>query len=234
MLRPNARPMRSPTKSPTPCARSSSTMQAETAKLISKGTPVARTNTGIDGGMNQVFAAALPEGNTGLSEGGDGQACRCCMARAPGTIPSHVNPPRALRHLLIGAPEAPKLAAVPAPAPAAAPAPTRVAMRRRAAENDGCFSSLARKVGLGGAADTTASTPPRSRRYRGQAQRAAASGSLPRRRPTAPKPDTKQAASRPPLKPSVSDTPGRPPRRTLVAGSRRSCRRIRSTAASRR
>ena len=30
---------------------------AETAKLISKGTPVARINTGIDGGMNKVFAA---------------------------------------------------------------------------------------------------------------------------------------------------------------------------------
>src|ERR1700710_64468 len=45
---------------------------AETAKLIAKGTPVAKMNTGIDGGMNKVFAAALPDGNTGLSEGGDG------------------------------------------------------------------------------------------------------------------------------------------------------------------
>src|SRR6187401_87465 len=45
----------------------------ETAKLISKGTPVARINTGIDGGMNKVFAARVPDGNTGLSEGGDGQ-----------------------------------------------------------------------------------------------------------------------------------------------------------------
>ena len=35
--------------------------QAETAKLISKGTPVARINTGIDGGMNRVFAAKLPD-----------------------------------------------------------------------------------------------------------------------------------------------------------------------------
>jgi murein L,D-transpeptidase YafK len=47
--------------------------QVETAKLIAKGTPVARTNTGIDGGMNKVFAAKLPDGSTGLSEGGDGQ-----------------------------------------------------------------------------------------------------------------------------------------------------------------
>ena len=31
---------------------------AETARLIAKGTPVARINTGIDGGMHRVFAAA--------------------------------------------------------------------------------------------------------------------------------------------------------------------------------
>ena len=62
--------------------------QAETAKLISKGTPVARINTGIDGGMNRVFAAKLPEASTGLSEGGDGQGLSlAALSRAPGTIP---------------------------------------------------------------------------------------------------------------------------------------------------
>src|SRR6266567_3341871 len=45
---------------------------AETAKLVAKGTPVARMNTGIDGGMNKVFAAKLPEGSTGLSEEAEG------------------------------------------------------------------------------------------------------------------------------------------------------------------
>ena len=38
--------------------------------------------------MNKVFAAKLPDGSTGLSEGGDGQGLsllRC--RRAPGTIP---------------------------------------------------------------------------------------------------------------------------------------------------
>src|SRR4029078_1324116 len=34
----------------------------ETAKLISKGTPVARINTGIDGGMTQALAAGDPHG----------------------------------------------------------------------------------------------------------------------------------------------------------------------------
>ena len=45
---------------------------AETARLIAKGTPVARINTGIDGGMHRVFAARVPDGSTGLSEPGDG------------------------------------------------------------------------------------------------------------------------------------------------------------------
>src|SRR5437899_9864269 len=131
---------------------------AETARLIAKGTPVARINTGIDGGMHRVFAARVPDGNTGLSESGDGQSLSL-MARAPGTIPSHVNPPKAPSdNLLMGAPEPPKLAAAPAPTPAAAP--TRVANAAPAAENDGFFSSLARKVGIGGGADATASTPP--------------------------------------------------------------------------
>jgi len=64
---------------------------AETARLIAKGTPMARINTGVDGGMHRVFAARVPDGNTGLSEAGDGQSLSL-IARAPGTIPSHVNP----------------------------------------------------------------------------------------------------------------------------------------------
>jgi murein L,D-transpeptidase YafK len=47
--------------------------QEETARLIARGTPVARLNTGIDGGMNKVFASKLTNGSTGLSDGGEGQ-----------------------------------------------------------------------------------------------------------------------------------------------------------------
>jgi hypothetical protein len=131
---------------------------AETTKLIAKGTPVARTNTGIDGGMNKIFAARVPDGNTGLSEGGDGQGLSLLsMSRAPGTIPSHVNPPRAPSdNLLLGAPEEPKIALAPTPTAG----PTRVANAAPNAQSDGFFSSLARKVGLGGSSDATASTPP--------------------------------------------------------------------------
>src|SRR5258707_147043 len=95
--------------------------QAETAKLTAKGTPVAKLNTGIDGGMNQVFAARVPGGNTGLSEGGDGQSLSLAgFSRAPGTIPSTVNPPR-----VPGSDDAAAAAAAPAPAaPPPAPAPT--------------------------------------------------------------------------------------------------------------
>jgi hypothetical protein len=181
---------------------------AETARLIAKGTPVARSNTGIDGGMNKVFAARVPEGNTGLSEGGDAQSLQSfSLARAPGTIPSHVNPPRApadrapSENLLMGAPEQPKLAA----APAGTPAPTRVANAAPAAQEEGgFFSNLARKVGLGGAADATASTPPPKPKAEA---RQPPKPEAPKT--AAPKRDTKQAAAttRPPLKPSVSDAP---------------------------
>jgi hypothetical protein len=192
---------------------------AETAKLISKGTPVARVNTGIDGGMNKVFAARVPDGNTGLSDGGEGQSLSLlALSRAPGTIPSHVNPPRAPSdNLLLGAPEEPKLAAVPAaPAPAA---PTRVANAAPNAQNDGFFSSLARKIGLGSNADATASTsPPPTKPKVIEAKR-----TEPAPKAAAPKVDTKQAASRPPLKPSVSDTasaaPAPAPASSQVAGS---------------
>ena len=72
---------------------------AEMARLVAKGTSVARLNTGIDGGMNKVFAAALPNGNTGLSDGGQGQGLSLVRERLPGTIPiAHVNPPHAPGH----------------------------------------------------------------------------------------------------------------------------------------
>src|SRR5260370_31943473 len=134
--------------------------QAEVAKLIEKGPPVARLNTGIDGGMNKVFAARVPNGSTGLSEGGEGQGLSLlALARAPGTIPATVNPP----HGPVTSPDEPLVASM---APATAPAPsTRVASAAPSntqSDAGGFFSNLARKVGLSGAlaADTTASAPP--------------------------------------------------------------------------
>ena len=118
--------------------------QAEMARLIAKGMPVARLNTGIDGGMNKVFAARVPNGSTGLSEGGDMQGLALLtMPRAPGTIPGTVNPPRGP----VTAPDEPLLASSTASAPAsrvvASTAPSAPA-------DEGFFSNLARKVGLAG------------------------------------------------------------------------------------
>jgi murein L,D-transpeptidase YafK len=194
--------------------------QLETARLISKGTPVARINTGIDGGMNKVFAARLPDGSTGLSEGGEGQSLSLVLARAPGTIPSTVNPPRGP----VTSPDEP-LAASMAPAQAAAPA-TRVASAAPA-QSDGFFSSLARKVGLGGAAaDTTATTQPAPAKPKvieaKRTEPARADGATPKATAAAKPTETKQAAAKPPFKPSLSDTLAAappPPKDAMVAGS---------------
>jgi murein L,D-transpeptidase YafK len=219
--------------------------QAETAKLIAKGTPVARLNTGIDGGMNKVFAAKLPNGNTGLSEGGDGQSLSLlALSRAPGTIPATVNPP----HGPVTSPEEPLVASLaPSSTPAAAPA-TRVASAAPSSQSDGgFFSNLARKVGLSGAtADTTASAQPivpakpkvveaKRNEPAPRAEASAAKTSKPETsksetsksetaKPEASKPETKQASARPPLKPTVSEASASAPAPAandggLVAGS---------------
>jgi murein L,D-transpeptidase YafK len=174
--------------------------QAEMAKLISKGTPVAKLNSGIDGGMNQIFAAQVPGASTGLSEGGDGQGLSlAAYSRTPGTIPSTVNPPRAPV-----ADQAAVAAAAPASAPADAPAQTRVASAAPNAQSDGFFSSLARKMGIGGS-DTTASTAAPAKPKAADAKPA-----TPKAAVTKPA-ETKQAANRPPFKPAASDAPATEP-----------------------
>ena len=185
---------------------------AETAKLVSKGTPVARLNTGIDGGMNKVFAAKLPGADTGLSEGGEGQSLSLlALSRAPGTIPSHVNPPR---NPLLASQEEPVVAVTPAAAPA-----TRVASVAPEAKSEGFFSNLARKVGLS-SADTTATAVPAKPKVIEAKDTPRPSAAVPK--PAAPKPaDTRVAAAvRPPFKPTVSDPAAAPPAKdALVAGA---------------
>ncbi|MCL2714749.1 MAG: hypothetical protein FWD68_09270 [Alphaproteobacteria bacterium] len=127
---------------------------AEYARLVARGTPMARLNSGIDGGMNKVFATRLPGGNTGLSDPDQGLSVTA-LTRAPGTIPSTVNPPRTS---LTAAPAAPETRP---PASAAGPASRP--------QSTGFLSSLSRRLG-GGSDDTTSSLaapsaaapPPRS------------------------------------------------------------------------
>jgi murein L,D-transpeptidase YafK len=195
--------------------------QAEYDKLVAKGTPVAQLNTGIDGGMHRVFAAQVPNGNTGLSDGGAGRSGLAMFnapERAPGTIPDTVNPPRGS----VTAPDEP-LAASIAPASSS----THVASVTPAAqsgESEGFFSSLARKVGLSNAsADTTATTTaPQPTTPPAKPKVADA------KPPHAAKTDAKQASTnRPALKPAVTDAAANTPAPTaapaapnsLVAGA---------------
>jgi murein L,D-transpeptidase YafK len=191
--------------------------QAEFAKLVERGTPVARINTGIDGGMHRVFAARLPGGNTGLSDGGAGLAL-LTFDKPPGTIPPTAAPPRVREEPLL--------------ASRAPVATTHVASNTQTpdtqtpdAQSDGFFSSLARKMGLSNAAaDTTATAAPPP----APAKPKVAAVKPPR--PEAPIPklsnaETKQAVARPPFKPTVTDTaetpaPAQPPATpAVVAGS---------------
>jgi murein L,D-transpeptidase YafK len=167
--------------------------QAEYDKLVAKGTPVAKLNSGIDGGMNKIFASHVPGASTGLSEGGEDQGLSLVTnSRLPGTIPGTVNPPHAP-----DANDQPAVAVAAAPA-AAAPA-TRVASAEKGAPSDGFFSSLAHKMGLGGAtADTTATTPPPPAPTAAKPKAAEAKAKA---KPA----ESKQATSAPALKPSVSD-----------------------------
>jgi murein L,D-transpeptidase YafK len=181
--------------------------QAKTAELIAKGTPVARLNTGIDGGMNRVFAAKLPDGSTGLSEGGEGQGLAlAALTRAPGTIPPHVNPPRPSDALLRGgAPEEPVLAV------ASTTPPTRVAS---AAQSDGFFSSLARKVGISGSETTASAAPVAAKPPKVIAAKGGDKSTEPPRPAVAltkpAEPQKQLAAAKPALKPSLSGTDSAP------------------------
>jgi murein L,D-transpeptidase YafK len=169
---------------------------AEMARLAAKGTPMARLNTGIDGGMNKIFAAALPNGDTGLSDGGHGQGLSLIHERLPGTIPiAHVNPPHAP-----GSDESVAAAAPPsAPAPAAQPS-AQVASAAPASE--GFLSSFARKVGFG-SSDTTASTPPTPAPAKPKVEAKHSATTHPETSAAkSAKPETRQAA-KPALKPSL-------------------------------
>ncbi len=152
--------------------------QEETAKLIEKGTPVARIGSGIDGGMNRVFASKIPDGSTGLSDAGDGPGLSFVASRAPGTIPPTVNPP----HGPVTSPEEPLAASIAqAQAPEGAAANTSPS-----SSSGGFFSNIARAVGLVSTAD------------------ASAPAAAPTPAPAPPKPKV-EARRRPALKPSLTD-----------------------------
>ncbi|HUN97180.1 MAG TPA: murein L,D-transpeptidase family protein [Bradyrhizobium sp.] len=179
---------------------------AEFAKLVAKGTPVAKLNTGIDGGMNKIFAAKLPDGNTGLSDGGSGQdLALLANSRAPGTIPADVNPPHPPS---LAQPDQAPVSAVAATAPAETT--SRMASATpNAASSGGFFHNLARKVGLGTASAADAApavalppaAPSKPKTILAKHFRPA--------HPEAKKSETRQAAAQPPRKRSAPDSSAR-------------------------
>jgi murein L,D-transpeptidase YafK len=145
----------------------------ETAELITRGTPSVVARKGVDGGMHALFAAKTPNGSTGHSEAKN-YSFAAYSAVPP--VPPTVNPPASTDAPAAFAaapnnsggdyvsPSAPASPAAASAAPRSEPAkqasassPVRVAAAPSSSNSEGFFSSLARKMGLGGS-DTTAST----------------------------------------------------------------------------
>jgi hypothetical protein len=176
---------------------------------------VARLNTGIDGGMNRVFAAKLPDGQTGLSDPVEPSQRLATYSPAPGTIPATVNPPHdpAASSVIQTASSEP-VVAVTRPSSALF----------ASAESDNIFSSFARKIGLGGN-DSSASAKPAPAKPKAVTPRhaphriaAAKPAPSPKAREkiaekTADKPaEPKQVATaRPPFRPAVASDAPTPP-----------------------
>jgi murein L,D-transpeptidase YafK len=187
---------------------------AKVAELIAKGTPVAKLNSGIDGGMNSVFAAKIPGAETGLSDPA-APGISLASAKAPGTIPPTVNPPHAQEEMVALQPagEAPERTS------------RRVADAAPTARSGGFFNSLAHKMGLGDAgsddaAPAAASTPaavplPPDRPKTMTAKRHAPH--LTHAAAAMPRAAGPQEASHPKAKPSASTTATSAPARTASA-----------------
>lgn len=113
--------------------------QSKLAELISRGTPVSKPRDGVDGGMHPVFANKLPDPQTvAMTDATDFAVS--AYGPAPGTIPSHVNPPTR--------PDTPQVADT---SPATQePNPNITSAGSAGAVRGGFFSSLASKVGLRG------------------------------------------------------------------------------------
>jgi murein L,D-transpeptidase YafK len=139
----------------------------ETAELITRGTPSVVARKGIDGGMHPLFAAKTPNGSTGLS---DSKSVTLASYAAVPPVPPSVSPPASADgsiaavspasntggDFLTTSSPAAAVAARSEPAAKQQAAPVRVASAP-SSNSEGFFSSLARRIGIGGS-ETTAST----------------------------------------------------------------------------
>ena len=150
--------------------------ELKTAQLVTRGTPVARTRAGIDGGMHPVFASKLPEGEAAIDKDVTDYAVASYLP-APGTVPSHATIPKA--------PDpAPSFSFTPAasePVVAVSPTPATTTSNANAsnagASNEGFFAKLSRSVGLRRSEPESAPPPP---------AKPAAATAVPKARATAP------------------------------------------------
>jgi hypothetical protein len=137
----------------------------QTAELITRGTPSVVARKGIDGGMHPLFAAKTPNGSTGLS---DSKSLTLASYAAVPPVPPSVNPPTSpdgpIAAVTAAAAPGGDLVSGPATTTARAeparqqPSAVRVASAS-SSSSEGFFSSLARRIGIGGS-DNTASTAP--------------------------------------------------------------------------
>lgn len=117
---------------------------AKMAELVSHGVTPPKSRAGVDGGMHPVFANKLPDPQTIVTSDVNDYAVSAYGA-APGTIPSHVNPPRQPES------QVPSFALASAPADSPPPAPeakSEPASSGTSSASGGFFSRLAQKVGL--------------------------------------------------------------------------------------
>jgi hypothetical protein len=173
--------------------------EAQTAELISRGTPAAPVKTGIDGGMNATFLAAVK------SHGGPGAPIKTAL----GTIPAHVNPPAE------GPAESPSFPSIMSLAssdsrPAPAPAP-RSSVQVASATSGGVgsfFSGLFGSKNEDQAAATQASQPAASASSNAKKPAAGhkANATAVARPKSEPQPATKTADAAPNASPPKQET----------------------------
>jgi len=206
--------------------------EAQVAALISRGTPTVPVRTGTDGGMNQVFLAAVQ------AQGGTTFPIRASNS-LPGTIPANIRPPAAQAPAeTTGAISLASAESRPAPAPGSSASGNLFsglfsASGDGAKGNDsakasasapqpsggGVLDRVSRLVGLGGGsdqstADTTAPAKPKPAAKPAQTATASATASRPKTA-TAPA-TTSPAGATAPTEAEAKPTPttGKPPAAT--------------------
>jgi hypothetical protein len=182
---------------------------ADVTQLVARNEPTAPLKRGIDGGMNAVFAAKLPDGQTGLSDGRTFTfASSSSYDDVPATLPYQINPPRAPDQQPTTSVVTPSADGAPAAASAAATtaSATRVASAEAPAK-EGFLSGLARKMGFGKKPETDTAATAAAPKPKVAELKPAKPAPAPAAKPAAPR--IESASAQAALKPAIQDT-GKP------------------------